>query len=508
MAPEQEKGNALAIENVLQELFFCGHRASNFLWDKRLVPGCEYAFNVITYINEDIGPNSNYTWIAIIFSVTFAFSLLLIGRLSDLLGRRWIFIGSTAIGLLGCIVAAAARTIPDVIIGMAFIGINAGAQQSSPMILAELVPNKHRSYVSAGVVNSAAPLTISGPVFIRLMIQNISHGWRWSFGIAAICNGLAVICFFFGYHPSSFKMLHARRGNVSAWKMVDFVGVFLFVAGMLLFLLGLSWGGATHPWKSGMVIGFIAGGAVLLILFVLWEIYSAKEYPLLPTHLLKNRPFMGVVLACGSKSCVLQSGVVIGYAISACVMKPIGKQNLQFIAGMVVLAAVMGGMAGTSPSTEAMALVFLCITGASIGWIEYLSITLAPFCLKHDELGIAIGTLGTSRAALAAIAQNDFPYVSPAVIDAGLPSSSVPALLAGLASGNLTNVPDITPQIIAVAETANQAAYSIALGGLALIASLFAPNSESRFNSAISRKLHGRGIDERRAQDTSSEPSP
>ncbi|CAK7206317.1 hypothetical protein SEUCBS139899_009105 [Sporothrix eucalyptigena] len=502
--------------------------------------------NVLTDINKDIGPNASFDWVAIIFSVLSASTFLLGGRLSDLIGRRWVYIGSTSIGTLGCVIAAAAPTIPALIVGAAFIGVHAGPQQNLLMLIAELVPNKFRPWVSSLVFNMALPLIAFGPVFIRLMIQNIGiSGWRWSYGIAAIFNGVSLILLILCYHPPNFEMLHARsQKKVPAWKMVDFVGTILFLAGLTIFLLGLSWGGTVYVWNSGKVIGFLVAGAVLLIMFALWEVYGAGDYPLVPMHLLRNAAFMSLAFASGIatmtyfallliwpnqlsllydtsfmgvglKSCVIQSGTSIGYLISSLVMKPLGKQKWQFVFGLIVLAAFMGGMAGTTPNTQTMALFFLGIVGASIGWIECIALTLAPFCLKHDELGIALGFVGTVRAGLAAAGQTifttiytnclkaDLPkYVTPVVVQAGLPESSVPALLAGLAAGNLTGISGLTPAITAVAKTAYKEGYShsfqtvylssIAFGVVGILTSLFAPNTERKLNSAISRKLHRR----------------
>lgn len=199
-------------------------------------------------------------------------------------------------------------------------------------------------------------------------------------------------------------------------------------------------------------------------------------------------------------------------------MKPLGKQKWQFIGGVIVLTAIMGGMAGTTENTQAMALVFLAIVGASIGWIECLSLTLSPFCLKHEDLGIALGTVGSVRGGLAAIAQTIFiviytdksitvvpAYVTRAAVDAGLPASSIPALLGDISAANsFAGIPGITPNIIAAATEGEKAGYprsfqyvylaSIAFGCLGILSSLLAPNSEEKFNSAISRRLNAKGI--------------
>ena len=44
---------------------------------------------VLSDINEDIGPSANITWVSIVYVLCEAVFFLLVGRLSDLFGRRW-----------------------------------------------------------------------------------------------------------------------------------------------------------------------------------------------------------------------------------------------------------------------------------------------------------------------------------------------------------------------------------------------------------------------------------
>jgi MFS family permease len=80
------------------------------------------------YINADIGPNPNYVWVGLVYILTFAIAQLLVGRLSDLFGRRYFFISGTVLSLIGCIVSAVATSIPMLIGGTALLGLAASAQ--------------------------------------------------------------------------------------------------------------------------------------------------------------------------------------------------------------------------------------------------------------------------------------------------------------------------------------------------------------------------------------------
>ena len=53
-------------------------------------------------------------------------------------------------------------------------------------------------------------------------------------------------------------------------KNFDYFGLLLFTAGFVVFVMGLSWGGAAYPWKSAAVITAIVGGFAVLVAFVLW----------------------------------------------------------------------------------------------------------------------------------------------------------------------------------------------------------------------------------------------
>lgn len=55
--------------------------------------------------------------------------------------------------------------------------------------------------------------------------------------------GIAIILQYFFYKPPSFQQLHGgKRTLMQEVKRIDFVGIFLLVAGLAMFLLGVSWG--------------------------------------------------------------------------------------------------------------------------------------------------------------------------------------------------------------------------------------------------------------------------
>jgi len=71
-------------------------------------------------------------------------------------------------------------------------------------------------------------------------------------------------------------------------KKFDYVGTSLYTGGLLVFMMGLSWGGSVYPWASSWVIGTIVAGFVALVAFVLWECFAGLKEPLVPMNIFSN----------------------------------------------------------------------------------------------------------------------------------------------------------------------------------------------------------------------------
>jgi len=87
---------------------------------------------------------------------------------------------------------------------------------------------------------------------------------------------------------------------------VDWVGGFLFTAGMTSFLVGISWGGINYEWKSVQVIAPIIGGVFGIVATIIWEAYFASEPILRPSLFCSSSAvfayacalFQGLILFC------------------------------------------------------------------------------------------------------------------------------------------------------------------------------------------------------------------
>ncbi|KAI4206265.1 MAG: hypothetical protein LQ348_001028 [Seirophora lacunosa] len=80
-------------------------------------------------------------------------------------------------------------------------------------------------------------------------------------------------------------------------KAIDWLGSLTIVTGTIMFLLGLEYGGVSHPWTSATVICLIVFGLVTLGLFFLNE-WKLAVYPVMPLRLFKHRSNIAAFAVC------------------------------------------------------------------------------------------------------------------------------------------------------------------------------------------------------------------
>lgn len=113
-------------------------------------------------------------------------------------------------------------------------------------------------------------------------------------------HSAALTFLFFFYHPPDFDMKHRIDGKTKLQLLgeLDYVGIFLFVAGGVLFLVGVNFGGQ-HAWTDAATIAPIVIGLCCYIALGFWETYADLKHPLLLPRLFKRvRAFVMVIVVC------------------------------------------------------------------------------------------------------------------------------------------------------------------------------------------------------------------
>jgi MFS family permease len=74
-----------------------------------------YAAPLLSIINAELGPDPMFVWVSLVYNVTLSVGLVMVGKLSDVFGRRYFFIGGQVFGVIGSIVCANSTSVPMLI---------------------------------------------------------------------------------------------------------------------------------------------------------------------------------------------------------------------------------------------------------------------------------------------------------------------------------------------------------------------------------------------------------
>jgi len=467
--------------------------------------------------------------------------------LSDLFGRRWFFIFGNLLSLVGCIVSATATTIPILIGATVLIGFAAAAQQSFGYVLGEIVPMKWRFYATAYIYICCLPWSGFGPSIAYTLVQHSKHTWRSCYYVFIGINVATILCYYFFYFPPTFGDKWAnKKTRKEVVKDFDYVGLVLFTGGIVVFCIGVSWGGSYYPWKSAHVIASILVGFFALVAFAIYELYVDLKEPLIPMRLFKNLSWVADIwmLACaasvyfafsivwplmvfglytsdltkgGLLCCVTGVGTNMGQILSGLTAKSIGHQKYQAIVVTTAMAVILACGAVETPYNQNTIAALLFLGLFFSGWTDNLGLTIAGIVIPDQtEIGTALGVTAIVRQVVSTISSTIYTTVlsnrlastipkevPPKLIAAGLPASSVPSFLSAAAVGTpeaFSKVIGLTSEIeaigIAAYKVASAHAYqtlfltAIAFSVLCILGAIGTPHVDKYMTDNVVATLH------------------
>jgi EmrB/QacA subfamily drug resistance transporter len=221
-------------------------------------------------------------WVLNAYVLVYAVLLITAGRLGDLYGQRNLFAVGLAIFTVASALCGFAQDANQLIAARVLQGVGGALLVPQTLaILTSLFPPERRGAAFGIWAGVAGLATLAGPTIGGAIVTYID--WRWIFFVN-VPIGIAALIATFVIVPD------LRPGRRHGW---DLVGVFLATAGLFGVIFGLI-EGERFKWGEigsyGVTIPEVIGvGAVLLVLFVVWERYQAE--PLVPLSLFEERNF-------------------------------------------------------------------------------------------------------------------------------------------------------------------------------------------------------------------------
>jgi EmrB/QacA subfamily drug resistance transporter len=220
------------------------------------------------------------TWALNAYTLAFGGMLLLGGRSGDILGRRRMFMIGLTLFTVGSFSAGIATTFPELLIGRVVQGL--GGAIAAPTALSLIANEFEEGPARTRAFGVYAAVSGAGAA-IGLLLGGILTNyftWRWVLFVNVPIGIILITAAYFYVHQS--ERLQGK---------VDFVGALLSVGGLVSVVYGFihvantSWGNT----ETYLVFG---GAVVLLVAFVLFEMYGTAE-PLMPMRIFDNRSRVG-----------------------------------------------------------------------------------------------------------------------------------------------------------------------------------------------------------------------
>ncbi|WP_227936399.1 MDR family MFS transporter [Alkalihalobacillus deserti] len=365
-------------------------------------------------IIASIGGMDYYSWVFTVYMLTASITSILVGKLSDIYGRKVFILIGIAVFMVGGLLSGFSQTIIQLIIFRGIQGFGGGMIMSSAFTtIGDLFSPRERGRWQ-GLMGAVFGLSsLFGPTLGGFIVDNMD--WSWVFWIF-LPIGFFAFFMIYKLYPQA-----ERREK----EKIDFLGSFVLSITILSLLLGFSLAGNDYSWGSFQVIGLFAIFFGSLILFIIIE--NRVESPVVPLGLFKNSivsvsniasflsgaGMFGVIMyvpfyiqgvlgrsatLSGLTEMAMTTSMVMISAVAGQLITKTGKYKLMGLVGFATLSLGLFLNSLLTPESSLLTMVFnLVICGIGLGLTMPIFTLTVQNAVEHKYLGVATATSQLSR---------------------------------------------------------------------------------------------------------------
>jgi len=343
--------------------------------------------------------NDVYIWPFTAYLLTATVSGPIYGKLSDLFGRRPIFVIGVSVFLLGSFLCGISQEMWQFIAFRGLQGLGAGAL--FPVALAIIgdifAPSERGKYQGFfGAIFGIAFLI--GPALGGLITENIS--WHWIFFVNIPLG--AVVLFVV------WRILPTVR-DPNATRNIDYLGASLLVAALVPILIGFTQK-QFGDWTDPDVGGLIALGLVMTVAFI-WAEARAKD-PIVPLHMFRIPAFRASVMAMFFSAVGFFAAVVFlprwFQVVNGSSPTESGYQILPLLGGLIVAAVTSGQIVARTGRYKPIIFGSLLVLAGGLFLLTNIRPD-TPMPLLWLWMGITGLGIGPAFAIFTLVVQNNVP---------------------------------------------------------------------------------------------------
>ncbi|KAI0478284.1 major facilitator superfamily domain-containing protein [Xylaria cf. heliscus] len=439
------------------------------------------AGSVIAFIIRDLGDAPIAGWI--IQGPLLIQSVLspIVGRLSDVLDRKYLAAIPPLIAFVGAVVSATAKSMSVLIGGGVLIGTTLSTISIVQAIPSEILPLKFRALANGFAFVGGAIGGLIGALGAGAVTNVSAAGWRYIFWIQAAFHGVTSLGLLLFYFPPKQDLKREKMSIRDYIWACDPIGSALFISSATLLLLALDWAGGAYAWSDPHVAVPLSLGLVLLVGFAGYEWKGRSDGLVAHVFFRQNANFVYAVFAFAVEGWIFYSAVnsvvpqiilQLGFETDAwqIAVRQLSYQlpvlftsipvtwyatrfkDLQspLLVTFTIFLVVTISYANITPTWNAAQIGLGVLAGIGQSGPLTLLVACVQFTAPHAFLSTATGLAFSARAiggafgsaVLNAIINGRLsghyaPAVSKAAVDAGLPEASVPSLLQAFEAGEI-----------------------------------------------------------------------
>jgi EmrB/QacA subfamily drug resistance transporter len=326
-----------------------------------------------------------YTWVTTAYLLTSTVMIPIYGKLSDLFGRKIIFLIGIVLFVIGSAASGMAQDMNQLIAFRAFQGLGAAALM--PIALAVIgdlfTPREQGKWqgLTGGIYGLSSVL---GPAVGGALTDHLS--WRWVFYINLPVGLIAMLVLIF--------LMPSLRGKITRAR-IDYLGALLLATAVVPLLLGFTWASNQYAWISPQVLGLLGGSVVFLVLFFVYEDYLERHdlEPIINPSLFKNSIFTVSMVITMLTSATMFSGIFFLPLFAQGVLG-ISASNSGFLLSPMMLTLIIGSVVAGQLVARLGRYKWIAILGASISVVGSLLFLRLNVDSSTNDLWLAMIVLG------------------------------------------------------------------------------------------------------------------
>lgn len=350
-------------------------------------------------IISKLGGMDYYTWVITIYLLTVAVATILVGKLSDIYGRKPFLLAGIGFFMVGALLSGFSQNIIQLIIFRGITGIGGGMIMSTAFTaVGDLYLPRERAKWTGAMSGIFGISSVLGPLMGGFIVDNLD--WRWVFWIFLPLGIMA-----FAMILKLFPKVPRREG-----ESIDYVGSFFLTVTIVSLLMAFSLAGegvGKYAWGSWQIVGLFGLTIIALLAFIFTE--TKVKTPVLPLSLFKNdivtvSNIAGFLLGMGMMGVMIYAPFFIQGVKG---ISPSGSGYIMMPMSIVMVFATTfaGSYMTKTGKYKGLALVGLITTAIGIFLLSFITID-TPIYVMIIYLGIVGFGLGASMPVFSLTVQN------------------------------------------------------------------------------------------------------